>query len=232
MGYKTPNALAPQNVEYDIEQLQPIASNIESEVSYGFNAEFNFKKKLNDEDDLFINQAFFLTSITSPIIATEQLSGAVVFSNMEKPVVSKGFDTYIQMNIHEWELYAGYTFTIAERKYLQQNQFVPLTPKNRAAFTLVKEFEPAWKGGLEGSYTGPQFRDNDSKTPGFLFVAALVERKFGKHVSLVLNCENLLDYRQSKKEALYFGSITNPQFRPLWAPIDGRAVNLSLRIKR
>lgn len=230
MGYKTPNALASQNVEYDIEQIQPIASNIESEISYGFNAEFNFKKKLNDEDDLFINQAFFLTSITSPIIATEQQNGDVVFANMNKPVTSKGFDTYIRMNIHEWEIYAGYTFTIAERKYLKQNQFVPLTPKNRAAFTLVKEFEP-WRFGLEGSYTGPQFRDNETKTQGYFFSAALIERLINKHISLVLNCENLFDFRQSKKEPLYFGRITDPQFRPLWAPIDGRVLNLSFRLK-
>jgi iron complex outermembrane receptor protein/outer membrane receptor for ferrienterochelin and colicins len=232
MGYKTPNVLAPQNVEYDIEQIQPIGSNIESELSYGFNAEFNFKKELNDEDDLFINHAFFLTSITSPIIATEQPSGSVVFSNMDKPVISKGFDTYIQMNIHEWEIYAGYTFTIAKRKYLAQNQFVPLTPKNRAAFTLVREFEPSWRVGLEGSYTGPQYRDNERKTPGYVFIAALAEHKFQKHISLVLNCENLLDYRQSKKEPLFFGRLTDPQFRPLWAPIDGRVLNLALRIKK
>jgi iron complex outermembrane receptor protein/outer membrane receptor for ferrienterochelin and colicins len=65
-----------------------------------------------------------------------------------------------------------------------------------------------------------------------LFIAALIEHKFGNHVSLVLNCENLLDYRQSKKEQLFFGTITNPEFRPLWAPIDGRVTNLALRIKK
>jgi iron complex outermembrane receptor protein/outer membrane receptor for ferrienterochelin and colicins len=232
VGYKTPNALAPQNVEYDIEQIQPIGADVKSEVSYGFNAEFNFKKKLNDEDVLFINQAFFLTSITSPIIATEQSNGFVVFSNMSKPVISKGLDTYVQLNIHDWEIYAGYTFTIAERKYLEENQFVPLTPKNRAAFTLVKEFERGWRFGLEGSYTGKQFRDNESKTTEYLFTAALIERIINKHVSLVLNCENLFDFRQSKKEPLYFGSVTDPQFRPLWAPIDGRVLNLALRIKK
>jgi iron complex outermembrane receptor protein/outer membrane receptor for ferrienterochelin and colicins len=232
MGYKTPNALAPQNVEYDIEQLQPLSSNLKSEISYGFNAEFNFKKKLNGSDQFFINQAFFLTTITSPIIATEFPTAAVVFSNMEKAVVSKGFDTYIQMSIHEWEIYAGYTFTIAERKYLEHNQFIPLTPKNRAAFTLVKEFAPAWRGGLEGSYTGPQFKEDDSKTPGYVFIAALVERKLGNHLSVVLNCENLLDYRQSKEEPLFTGSITQPEFLPLWAPIDGRVINLALRIKK
>lgn len=48
---------------------------------------------------------------------------------------------------------------------------------------------------------------------------------------MILNGENLLDYRQSRYEQLYTGSITNPRFKPLWAPIDGRVVNLAVRIK-
>lgn len=228
MGYKTPNALAPQTTEYDIEEIQPIAAGTKAEISYGFNAEVNYKKEFGEDNSFFINQAFFLTRLKDPIIAKE-ISGNVFFSNAGKWIVSKGVDTYVQLELDGWEIYAGYTFTIAERKYLQQNQFMPLTPKHRMAFTLVKEIEDRWRFGLEGSYTGRQYRDNDSKTPGYLFMAAMIERKFGKHVSFVLNGENLLDYRQSKKEALYTGSISSPQFKPLWAPIDGRVLNLSLR---
>ena len=56
-------------------------------------------------------------------------------------------------------------------------------------------------------------------------------RKFGERLSLVLNCENLFDKRQSKYESLYTGSITNPVFKPLWAPIDGRVINIALRFQ-
>ena len=63
-----------------------------------------------------------------------------------------------------------------------------------------------------------------------MFIAAMIERKFGPKVSLVLNCENLLDERQSRYESLFTGSIKNPDYKPLWAPIDGRAVNMALRI--
>ena len=48
--------------------------------------------------------------------------------------------------------------------------------------------------------------------------------------SLVLNCENLGDYRQSKIERLYNGNTINPQFKGIWAPIDGRIFNLSLKV--
>lgn len=232
MGYKTPNALAPQTIEYNIEQLSPIANNIRAEKSYGFNAEVNYKKEYGEDNSFFINQALFLTRLSSPIIANELSSSTVVFQNAGKPIVSKGFDTYIQWSVAGWDIYAGYTFTIAERKYLQQNQFVPLTPKNRFATVIAKKISEKLRFGIEASYTGSQYRYDATKTPGFLFVAAMAGYNFNSHISLILNCENLLDYRQSKHEALYEGSMLDPQFKPLWAPIDGRVVNLSLRLKK
>jgi len=51
-----------------------------------------------------------------------------------------------------------------------------------------------------------------------------------KHVALVLNCENLFDYRQNKNLSIYTGSITNPAFKQIWAPLDGRVINLSTKI--
>lgn len=230
-GYKTPNPLAVQTVDYPIQNIQPLPNGIKAEKSIGYNAEINFKKEFDKEESLFINHAFFLTQINDPVIATEQMNGQVLFSNAGNHILTRGFDTYVQLKLEEWELYAGYTYTIAERKYLKDNQFMPLTPRNRMAFVVVYEIEGTWRFGGEGSYTGNQYRDNDSKTPGYMFMAAMVERKLGHKVSLVLNCENLLDYRQSRHEALYTGTITNPSFKPLWAPIDGRVVNLSLRFQ-
>ncbi|MCW3121839.1 MAG: TonB-dependent receptor plug, partial [Flavipsychrobacter sp.] len=67
-------------------------------------------------------------------------------------------------------------------------------------------------------------------TKPYFLTALMIERKFGKMYSVVLNGENLFDYRQSKQEQLYTGPTLNPAFKPLWAPIDGRVINLSVRI--
>lgn len=231
-GYKTPNALAPQTTDYAVQKIQSLPPGIEAEKSIGYNAEANYKITWGDGNELFINQAFFLTQLNHPVVATELNNGDVVFGNEAKSIVTKGSDTYIRTVVQGWELYAGYTFTIAERKYIAQNQFVPLTPKNRFAFTGVKDFEKSGlRVGIEASYTGHQYRDDYTQTPGYLFMAAMVEKKFGSHFSVVLNGENLLDYRQSKVESLYTGTITNPVFKPLWAPIDGRVINLSVKWK-
>ncbi|MFP5042221.1 TonB-dependent receptor domain-containing protein [Parasediminibacterium sp. JCM 36343] len=232
LGYKTPNALTVQNKDYNIENILPLPANIAAEKSFGYNAEVNYKKKFDGHSSIFINQAFFLTQINNPVVATELANGNVVFNNAGSNVTSKGFDTYVKLSLEDWELYAGYTFTIAERNYLPVNKFVTITPKNRFAFVAMYEIENNWRFGLEGSYTGPQHREEDyTKTPAYMFMALLIEKKFGQRITLVANCENLLDYRQSKEEALYTGPVSNPVFKSLWAPIDGRVVNLSLRIK-
>lgn len=236
LGYKIPNALATSVYDYPLVNLLPInIQTTKAEKSVGYNLEFNYKKIFagdaeGEKNSIFINQAFFLTRIDSPVTGNLDGNGNIYFKNEEKPIVSKGFDTYVKANIDEWELYLGYTFTIAENKFLKDNQFIPLTPKNRFAMTALKEFD-SWKAGVEASYTGTQHRLDYSQTPGFLFLAAMVSKDFGQHFTAVLNCENLLDYRQSRKEPLYFGSISNPTFYPLWSPIDGRVVNLSLKWK-
>lgn len=231
-GYKTPNALAPQNTDYGIQDILPLQSNIKAEKSTGYNAEVNYKTTWGDDNSLFINHAFFLTQLNNPVVGTELNGGYVAFANESKPIITKGYDTYIRIVVHEWEIYAGYTLTIAERKYLASNQFVLLTPKHRFAFTVVKDLEEEGiRFGLEGSYTGAQHRMDFTTTPGYFFMAGMVEKKFGKHFSAVLNAENILDYRQSRIESLYTGSSAYPSFKPLWAPIDGRVINLSLKYK-
>lgn len=228
-GYKIPNALSPQINDYPLTVLLPIDNTVKAERSYGYNAEMNYKLKWDDENSLFINQAFFLTQLNTPMIATELPGGLVSFSNASKPVISKGFDTYMKLRFDEWEIYAGCTYTIVERKYLSENQFMPLTPRFRFAGMLTREWEGKARFCVESSYNGYQYRLDNTKTPGYLFMAAMFEYKFGKHISVVLNCENMLDYRQSKTESLYTGTVSNPNFVPLWAPIDGRVFNLNLK---
>jgi outer membrane receptor for ferrienterochelin and colicins len=230
MGYKTPNPLVPQNIEYDLPQLLPVPNGLSAEISYGYNAEVNYKKEWDKEHTLFINQAFFLTQVYNPILFELNHDNKVAMSNAAKPLLSMGSDTYVKLQLKTWELYLGYTYTDARRQYLSSNSFVPLTPRNRMAFVVVKEMDK-WRFGLEGSYMGSQYRYDATKTPAYMFLAAMVQRNLDKHIILVLNAENLLDYRMSREESLYTGSISQPVFKPLWAPIDGRVVNFSIRWK-
>ncbi|MCF3111268.1 TonB-dependent receptor plug domain-containing protein [Niabella sp. CC-SYL272] len=231
-GYKVPNPFTPWYIDYTPDKIADLPADITPEKSVGYNAEVNYKLDWEGGNSLFINQAVFLTQIKDPIYGTINPDGILLYQNGNKKVLSRGFDTYIKARLDEWELYAGYTYTVVTRNYLSQNQFMPLTPRNRASFVLARDFEKAGlMTGLEGSYNGSQKRLDGSGTPGYMFMAAVIQKHLGDHMIVVLNCENLLNYKQSNVEDLYTGSVTDPQFKPLWAPIDGRAVNLSLRFK-
>lgn len=231
MGYITPNPLTPQTRDYAIYQIRPLAAGLKAEQSYSGNLELNYSTPVGDEGSLLVNQAFFITRIDDPLVGTETNTGDLQFGNGGKPLLTKGFDTYIQMQVSNWELYLGYTYTNAVRKYLPVIQFVLYTPRNRAAATLVYEVAGNWRIGIEASYNGYQYREDYSKTPSYLFMAMMAEKKFGPKWSLVLNCENLLDERQSRHEALYTGTVSDPYFKTLWGPIDGRIINLCLRFQ-
>ncbi|MBS1771350.1 MAG: TonB-dependent receptor plug domain-containing protein [Bacteroidetes bacterium] len=229
MGYKTPNPLTTQTIENNILNIKT-GGNVLPELSYGYNAEVNYKKDWDKEHSFFINQAFFLTHVYRPsAFVTDTVDGKMYLQTMKYHISSAGFDTYIKLQLSSWELYAGYTFTDARYIGDTINRSLPITPKHRWAFVLVKEWDEKWRIGLEGSYTGSQYRYDGTGTPSYLFIALMGQCNIGKHISIVLNCENLLDYRMSNVETLYTGTISNPSFKPLWAPIDGRVINLSFR---
>ncbi len=157
-GYRYPNVLAPQNVDIPLDEIAPLPDNVGAEKSYGLNLEANYRKEWDAEHSFFINQAFFLTRLEHPVTPKNYLAPggvAVLFTNEDQPVETRGSDTYIRAMLSHWELYLGYTFTDAVRFYVPENasisQYQPLTPRNRAAATVV--WEPnrrlaAWPGRL------------------------------------------------------------------------------------
>ena len=51
-----------------------------------------------------------------------------------------------------------------------------------------------------------------------------------KHVSVFANIENILNVRQSKYEKIYNGSLTEPTFKEIYAPLDGVVANVGLKV--
>ena len=154
----------------------------------------------------------------------------MLFRSAGKPIRTSGFETYIQIQYDRLEVYLGYVYTIAKKMYDDVQPFLSLSAQNKFASVLAYEFSQKFRAGIEAAFTGKQYLDDGRQTPAYPFVAAMMRYDIGK-LSFVLNCENLFDYRQTKKETIVSGPVSNPTFAQLWAPIDGRAVNLSMRIK-
>jgi outer membrane receptor for ferrienterochelin and colicins len=57
----------------------------------------------------------------------------------------------------------------------------------------------------------------------------MVEKQW-ERFSLFKNFENFLDTRQTRFDTIYTGSISNPVFRDIYAPVDGFVINGGLKL--
>ena len=107
----------------------------------------------------------------------------------------------------------------------------PLMPKERVNNILVYEREGDFRIGLEAYYYGQQILTDGTKTRDFWIYGLMMEKIFSKDFSLFLNFENFSDTRQTKFNPIYTGSIADPIFSDIYAPLDGFVVNGGFKIK-
>jgi iron complex outermembrane receptor protein/outer membrane receptor for ferrienterochelin and colicins len=230
LGYKTPTVFSSEIDERDYPIILPLNSvvSVKAEKSAGANWDINFNKNINGWN-ITINQTFYLTSIKDPVIASISPT-QIYFFNETRPITTYGFETYIQLHHDKLEIYLGYVYTVTKKLYDNVNPYLSLSARNKFASVLGYEFSEKFRAGVEAAFTGKQSLDDGSSTPAFPFIAGMMRYDI-KAFSFVLNCENLFDYRQTKKESIIIPPTSNPRFKQLWAPIDGRVVNFSVRIQ-
>ena len=227
MGYKAPSVFSNDVDERELRNHN-LAAGILTEKSLGANWDVNYKQSFNAWH-VTINQMFYITQINRPVI--EDVNGGINYNyiNAHKSLNTKGFETYVAVIHHGLEMYLGYTYTIAKQFFNPAQPFVPLSAKSKFAVVISNSFSSRFRACIEASYTGKQYLDNGTRTPGYLIAAGMIRYDINK-LSLVLNCENFFDYRQTRKESIVYGPISNPSFKQLWAPVDGRVINLSARL--
>jgi len=230
MGYKTPTLFSAEIDERDYHFLSGYKAGIQSEKSYGFNYDINYKTKM-DEWNITFNQTFFYTQIRQPLLL-DSISNKTTFLyyNAAQPLQTLGFETYVQAKLDELEIYFGYVYTDARRKYETGRPHLPLIAGNKLATLVSFELSDNFRAGLELSYTDKQYLDDGSATSPYVIGAAMIRYEL-KKISFVLNCENLFDYRQSKFNTVVNPPYNNPKFPEIWAPLEGRVLNLSMQIK-
>ncbi|MBS1575433.1 MAG: TonB-dependent receptor [Bacteroidetes bacterium] len=228
MGYKIPTVFSSDVDEREYPLVLPL-NNASAEKSLGANWDINYHRHVNAWD-ITVNQTFYVTSIKHPLVLYTDASGNLYLNNADKPITTTGFETYVQLHHDKLEIYLGYTYTVAKKLYDDTHPYLSLSARNKFASVLAYEFTSRFRAGLESAFTGRQYLDDGSRTPAYPFVAAMLRYDISKF-SFVLNCENLFDYRQTKQENIVIPPLNNPYFKQLWAPIDGRVVNFSVRIK-
>ena len=229
-GYKTPSLFNAEMDERDYHYLQGFLPGIQSEKSIGYNYDINYKTRVN-EWELTLNQTIFYNEINHPIVHSSiKNDNLIQYTNQNNSISSKGAESYVQAMKAPYEIYLGYVYTDAKRNYNIYNPYLPLIAKHKFASVFAYEWSEDFKMGIESSYTGTQYLENGTKTEPYLFMAVMLRYTVGKAI-FVLNCENLLDKRQNKNGSLVIPPLTNPSFPEIWAPIDGRVINLSMHLK-
>jgi iron complex outermembrane receptor protein len=72
---------------------------------------------------------------------------------------------------------------------------------------------------------------NDGKTGQGYLICGLMMQRIWEKFSIYANFENFTDRRQTRFDSIYTGSMTNPEFRDIYAPLDGFVINGGIKFR-
>ena len=230
-GYKTPTIFTEESERIQYQNVMPINDKTNKlERSYGANADINYRTNIGDDWTFSINQLFFYTYLDNPLLLQNPSANLYQFINSSGYIHTKGTETNIKIGYDDFKLFLGYTFTdtrLIENGTTTEN---PLTPKHRINSVLMYEIEDKWKIGLEAYYFSPQ-KLNDGTTGNDYWTCGFMAEKIWERFSLYINFENFFDTRQTRFDNIYTGTITNPVFKDIYAPLDGFVINGGIKFK-
>lgn len=230
-GYKTPTIFTEESERIQYQNVMPIDDNTNKlEKSYGANADINYRTNIGDDWTFSINHLFFYTYLDNPLLLQNIATNTYQFINSSGYIHTKGTETNIKIGYDDFKLFLGYTFT--ETRLIENgiNTENPLTPKHRINSVLMYEIEDKWKIGLEAYYFSPQ-KLNDGTTGKDYVICGFMAEKIWERFSLYINFENFFDTRQTRFDNIYTGTITNPVFKDIYAPLDGFVINGGIKFR-
>lgn len=233
MGYKAPTIFTEDAERLLYRNVAPIDPDMHKlEKSYGINADINYRTRFADDKVSFsINHLFYYTRIHDPLILKQPFGSPIAFfQNVNGHFDSRGMETNIKLGYSDFKLFLGYTFTKA---YLHEGSTKTenfLTPRHRLNSVLLYEVEEKWKVGLEAYYFSKQ-ELSDGATGKSYWITGFMAEKLWEKFSLYINLENFTDTRQTRFDTIYTGNISNPQFRDIYAPLDGFVVNGGVKLR-
>ena len=232
LGYKSPTVFTEDAERIDFRNVLPIdVANTKAERSYGANYDLNYRTGLFDNRvSLSINQLFFYTRIADPILFVPLANSTYQYQQPGGDLHTQGTETNVKLTYNNFKLFLGYTYSDVRQHIGGVFSAYPLVSKNRLNNVLVYEKEGDFKIGAEAYYFSPQKLNDGTSGRGYWTTGLMLEKTW-KRFSLFINFENLTDTRQTKFGPIYTGSITDPQFKDIYAPLDGFVMNGGIKLK-
>ena len=231
-GYKAPTIFTEDTERMQYKDVLPIDENTNKlERSYGANWDINFVTGLfGGEVSLAINQLFFYTYIDNPLLMKQAGNGMYRMENISGHIDTKGSETNVKLGYKDFHLFLGYTFTDADTHEGGAHHDNYLTPRHRVNAILMYEVEDKWRVGLESYYYSKQRLSDGREGKPYTMFGLMVEKIWEKF-SVFANFENFTDRRQTRFDTIYNGTVTNPEFRDIYAPLEGFVFNAGVKIR-
>ncbi|PST82722.1 hypothetical protein C7T94_08690 [Pedobacter yulinensis] len=231
-GYKAPTVFTEDAERIQFRNVLPIdVSATEAERSYGANYDINYQTVLFDDAvGLSLNQMFFYTRIDRPIMLVSAPGGNLNYVQPDAHMDTRGLETNAKVTFGDFKLFVGYT--LADVSYHQGavNTAYPLVSRHRLNNVLMYEIEDEWKIGAEAYYFSRQ-QLNDGATGRSYWTTGFMVEKLWERCSVFINFENFTNTSQTRFDSIYTGSLTNPVFRDIYAPVDGFVVNGGVKLR-
>ncbi|MFO8147784.1 MAG: TonB-dependent receptor [Bacteroidota bacterium] len=231
LGYKTPTVFTEDAERIQFQNVLPIdVENTEAEESIGGNLDVNYRNELFKTIDFTANVLLFYTKVDKPLILTNTAINTFEYLQPDGFIDTKGVEANFTFGYKDFKLFTGYTLADVDQHYNGVTTKMPLVATHRLNNVLMYEVEETWKIGLEAYYFSPQ-KLNDGLTGQEYWIFGLMMERLWEDFSIFLNFENFTDTRQTRFDSIFTGSVSNPQFRDIYAPVDGFVINGGIKIK-
>ncbi|HUN02168.1 MAG TPA: TonB-dependent receptor, partial [Niabella sp.] len=155
LGYKTPTVFNEDAEKIQFQNILPINQQIaNNEKSVGGNLDFNYRTRVG-EVGIAINQLFFYTRLSKPLVLRPATGGNFEFVNTPGFIDTKGMETNLRFSYSDFKLFIGYTYADVNTHFSGNKSWFPLTARHRLNNVLMYEIEDKLKIGLEAYYFSP-----------------------------------------------------------------------------
>lgn len=231
MGYKTPQIFTDEAENRAFRNVAPPDfSTVKAEKSYGLNYDVNFRTVLADLMVFRFNQLFFVTRLDHPLMLEPAGDEIFRMSNPDGFISSMGSETNAAFILDPLKLFFGYTHIDASQHHDGSVSRVPLNSPHQINAILMLEEHGSYRLGFEAYYYSPQKLTNATTGRGYTIFGIMGEKTWGM-VTVFANFENIFDTRQTRYGPIYTGTRQNPEFRDIFAPLEGRYVNMGIKVR-
>ncbi|MFN1836060.1 TonB-dependent receptor [Balneola sp. MJW-20] len=231
LGYKVPTVFSEDAERIQFQNIQPLDTRLlEAERSAGGNFDINYRFPVTDEITMSSNVLFFYTRIQDPLVLSAAGSG-YEYIQPDGFVDTKGVEVNLKWTYRDLKLFVGYTNANVQQHYNGETSEFPLVARHRLNNVLMYEKHENFWIGLEAYFFSPQQLNDGSEGRSYWITGVMTEKVLSENLSVFLNFENFLDTRQTAFDSIYTGSIDQPQFRDIYAPVDGFVINGGIKLK-